>query len=941
VLRLNVTEEGLLALVAEKSALRPLFLRRVHGLRWFDALEEAGYFDPKGLPQPSRSADNKYLTIRRWEIGDYLVKTASELTTQAGAAYVDRFLGVMSNATEFARAREFGNYQAWWQFSEALAEIPPDKVPASFLDSVDYWLGDRYERDLVAETLGINWLAKLLEARSDHASTLALRLIELLFSLTVVNPPEGESKRKKVALRLSARQSFAILDKSGLRIGQQLGHRSAQLFQATLERALEVGRHDHWSSIWQPAIEPHAQNEHRDEADNVLIRGLRDSLDGFMVADPIGATKFVEDLLDSKFQTLRRVAIYGVTRNFDLLSRYTDRIIDSAFLTSNYQHEMWHFLRTHYGKFEAVQRERVLASIAQLVQLDDNGKPADRATAYKRARWLAAVKDHGEVEREQYRAAVTICGTDPEHPDFSSYMSAGWVAPESPFTLAEISGLSTADLIATLSATANQEARSNLEGAAATFKELIKSTPTRFLDVVADFERLDLAFVHAMISAYAELWTAKVCLPWDDVWARLLKSCLRIVESANLWSATNAKERDAFVANRHWVVSSISDLIRAGAHSDDHAFESHHHEIAESILRKILAQQEGGEFSEDGDAVSKAINTPRGRCLEALINLTLRTCRLADSREDKQHEAAWRHFESLYQDELTGYKVGRFEFSVFATQYLPNFLYMSPEWVKRNLEQIFDPSNKLHWLCAMQGFAYVNNVYPDVYNFLKNQGHFAAGLDENLLRKKASDKIVQHIVVAYLNDFEQLEDDRSLIRLLLDRMDFDEVHQLIWFVWTLRKENDDKLARKVFRLWQMLSERMDLNTADGKKIASDLCSWAVYIDRIDEQTKPNLLLAARHVEQSHNSWELLRNLARLSDTQPFEANDVWTAMLQESVPDYPEEAIKQLLKNLLAQGPRGKRAAEETASIYLTHLYERPSQWLRELAGSEHMQPKS
>ena len=52
---------------------------------------------------------------------------------------------------------------------------------------------------------------------------------------------------------------------------------------------------DLWSSIWQPAIEEHEQNKHRDDAENVLIQAYRDSLAGFIRIKPEEAAEYVKE----------------------------------------------------------------------------------------------------------------------------------------------------------------------------------------------------------------------------------------------------------------------------------------------------------------------------------------------------------------------------------------------------------------------------------------------------------------------------------------------------------------------------------------------------------------------------------------------------------------------------------------------------------------------
>jgi hypothetical protein len=257
---------------------------------------------------------------------------------------------------------------------------------------------------------------------------------------------------------------------------------------------------------------------------------------------------------------------------------------------------------------------------------------------------------------------------------------------------------------------------------------------------------------------------------------------------------------------------------------------------------------------------------------------------------------------------------------------------MGRDWVFANLDIAFDQKSRLHWLCAMLGYSYVNAVYKDVYAFLKSHGDLSKALDEPALRDRVIDKVVQDIAIGYLNGFEDLNDQGSLIRLLIARNEVDELGQLVWFIWTLRDNKDSTLATRVLPLWQMIAAGLDVATKKGKQLASQLCQWSIFVGKLEPTTKALLLQIAPFADESHNSPELLRSVARLSDTDPIQANEIWLAMLRGGArSDYPEESIRQVLGNLVALGDEGKRVARSTVSEYLRYGVERPHRWLEEI----------
>src|SRR5262249_8553915 len=410
-----------------------------------------------------------------------------------------------------------------------------------------------------------------------------------------------------------------------------------------------------------------------------------------------------------------------------------------------------------------------------------------------------------------------------------------------------------------------------LKGLVKVFRQIIKEEPLRFYNQLRRFSRLDLAYVYEVIDAYGELWREKARLPWEELWEYLLTFCEDVLGQEQFWSPENAERRTAFVANRYWVVGEIGRLIEDGTKSDEHSIPEKFLPQMERILRILLEKEkESEEFKPDEDAVSVAINSPRGRCIEALINLTLRCCRLADKQQGS-HVETWTHFQPIYDDELTRANIDEYEFVTLVARYLPNFLYMSKDWVLANLEKIFEQKNYQKWLCAMQGYSCVNRVYEEFYNYLKERKDFVRALDDGNINQTLKDKIVQNIAVAYLNDFEKLEDDSSLVHRLLARKKHSELRQLIWFLWTLRKNGHTKIVDKVFELWPRILGVIDTNILEGRRLASNLCDWTAFVDEVNDINKRLILAVAPYADENHHSYDLLRSIARISERQPLEA----------------------------------------------------------------------
>ena len=201
VTKLSAKEQDLLQRIDEKKDLRPLFFRKVKGLKWFDEFSERDYFSPEANPKPIPAKEEGYVNIPYWPVVDYLVKTVPELSKIENIEYAKKYFEVLVTTTRYAKEYEFSNYHTWWQFSEIISQIPLEVIKIDQVDIVDYWLDDKHERGLVAQQIGEKWLPKLLEASNDHSLQIASKLLNFLYKVIFVEQKLGERVKRESTLR--------------------------------------------------------------------------------------------------------------------------------------------------------------------------------------------------------------------------------------------------------------------------------------------------------------------------------------------------------------------------------------------------------------------------------------------------------------------------------------------------------------------------------------------------------------------------------------------------------------------------------------------------------------------------------------------------------------------------------------------------------------------
>jgi len=910
---LTAKEIQLMARLEENERLRPFFFRKANGLHWFNPLEEAGYFKPENNPTPVENEEKGTISIPLWPAVQYLVNSREELGKPDNVEFAAKAWDVIVTATQFAKDKGYSNYRTWWAFGEITQALPVETISVDDLWVVDYWLDDPFETSLVGVELG-KWLSSLLDSGDQHSLELALVLIGKVFKIVFEDKDGGQFERKHARLKIDDYHMQKTIEKSSKKIGDKLGIDGVDVFKGLLEQIVQETASDNWSSIWRPAIAEHEQNSTR-SARGLVLSSFRDVLDGYVEANKQKAQEYVESLFKSEFETIHRVLVHVIDIHFDYLGSGCNLFLNERYFSANFRHEVWTFLNNHYGKLEQAQREKVLSLIESIEVRREDEESNEEATSYRRAIWLSAIKGFGEAEKELYSRYTEICGEEPEHPEFSSFSTVGWSKRESPVAIDELLSMSPEDLIASIERYEDDSSfdEPGIEGFVEAWKQVVKTKPEEMASHLKDCLNFDLAFTYNTFKAYRELWEEKKKINWDDILGPLVEFAHELVQLEAFWAEENAKPREDFVATRHWVVGAIAELLESGTQADENAFPEGTLKESLAILELLLEKQEGEEFKEDSDAVFVSINSPRGKCIEALINQCLRECRLADKAKG-HHDDVWKRYQGVFESEQKRREIGEYEFATLVGNYIANFSYMSKDWTSANIPNFFDPSDKLALLFALQGFSYTRLFNNEVYSYLKGKQLLIPSLDNPIQRKGVKEKLIEYIAFSFLSGKEEY--DGSVVKELIERGHSEELSQMIWFVKIIKDQMGLEMKGQVFFLWSRLLDSIDFESKAGKGVASDLCSWAVFVPEINEDTYPLLEAVAPYANINHRAYGFMSWLAEIGTKQPIEAQRLWLRLISRETDYLNSEHIETLFKALIDYGREGAAKAREVANIY-------------------------
>jgi len=884
------------------------FFGKLDRKEWIYHLRPRRFFNANPVPVQSEKQTGFY-SIPFWPVLGYLERISKDCEKPENRSYAEDIMRIIRDVTKPKDRERADNFRTWAVFSKIMANLPTDVIDIDDIGLIGEWLENRFDTTLVGAELGQSLMPKLL--RSDQASDWekAAKLVEVV---TRIRWTENSS-----ALSASEKEPRTAIDdywlnelfrKNNKGLGERCGRTVVATLRARLEEVLAPEREDQYSYIWRPAVEDHGQNVGGDNVRAVLISALRDVLLSYAVVGGNEIKEVLREFLGDQLNVVKRIALHLISQRYaENRELFWEIVGPGLFNNPNLHHELFELLQGRFQEFSPDEQGQIIQLIDGLTEnwrQEANQIDLDQRL---RLRWLEAIRGHGNAKAdERYQKYLGLVQRTPEHPEFVSYTET-IVGEGKPCTAAELLAKSIPEIVQYLNefkGTGKWKTPTE-QGLADALREAVKEAPQKFEGELPQFLNVSLHYQSAILRAFEDRWEARQ--PID--WAQVLSFCWAIVEPDALWQQTD--ESKDFLAPTHGSITSvISNLIERGVQSDEWAFDEVHLPLAEKILLRILQKERPTSKGEKENALTEAMNTPRGRGLMAFLNYALRQTRVADDRA-KGHLAFWTQIRPVFDRELDRCQDANFEFSALAGAHLPNLLYLSKDWTENNVDRIFSTSHERNWRCAIHGYAAVGRVYQQIYVLLKDRGHLERALGLELGNSHVREKLIQTIAVAYLSGWEGLDDAGSLFAKVLQTWRQEDIREITSLFWMSRDAQIGEEGRAaILKFWKRCYERIHGQEEKHTGILSDLNLLAVFMNEISDEQKSWLLQSAPFVDENHHSPFLLEYLRQLTPQNPAAVADVYLAMLSSKVmPTYKEDDIRSIVEQIYEAGIRDKANA--------------------------------
>lgn len=694
---------------------------------------------------------------------------------------------------------------------------------------------------------------------------------------------------------------------------------AAEVISQRLDNLLDIKDVDKTSTSWRPAIEDHYQNLYHYSAPSILIAIIYKIINFLIKRSKL--LSIVGPWKTSDKSALSRLYIALVTENPSLLDiNECARRILSLGLSYHFRHEVFHFFEKHFDNLDSDIQESILDKVDSLVDKysDDNDERKPVFTAWKKMRWLQAIKNSkNKRAKELYEANLKITGSEADHPDFDSYIGRTFVGPTSPWGLDNFDQATPDEIIQKLISYVDDERKfgePSIEGLSRTFESYVAQDPMKCSFLIDKMLQLPRIYLSSIFDGYVKAWADGKFVPIKEL-LDLGNSALTNKLFINDLSDKNSMAR--------WAVSSIFRFISAGVRDDEKAFDPKFNLKCHEILKlAVVSVKANEEYQGSSDAQTRAINEPRGVLFESAILLALREARLAydesdeKSKDSVEFKQAWLNLYQIIKEPLESQSCDEVSLHAHLGSLYRQLLFLDKMWLYKNLDLVCPSGEGKFQLRSafIQGYCYVNVYVKEMYTQLYTRGYLLEFLRQSDEDDKNNgsrintlqERIVSLSTIAFLLGDESLE--RGLFKDILDYEDAEEWGKIIRSLPRLVGKDPvkDVFDNAVLLIHYMINKFDSSKEKELFKKHFDGFSWLLEIfkDPSNVIVKKIIEISAYYTSDHWDHFEIVEYLYNYKDSHTEEVGSLFYELAKsgKGYPSYPDDKIIAICKSLKNSG---------------------------------------
>ena len=885
------------------------FFHNLESPGWLKPLKDAGWFDPNGqlIAQEVPDQPGMY-TYPRWYAMVYLIKIAnyikdhqSDKTVRTLAAIVNDIVTYINNNPE----RVMHQYTIW-DIVNILDALPVDQLERQHI--IFLWRALRWGPQLIiTKEIKQTFLPKLLNAKA--------RGLTLVFLEVMLNDSE----------------MIAVMEEQGPTIVELCG---IEVIHIALKQIHNIiAEQEHCFTMLQ-RIET-SPTEELLGYDELLVHFIC-SLLRLVESDSIAET--VDKLLQESHDIFKRIALHAITHHYENLKHLFWEWQGNPLEETLLKPELYRLLQTNCRTFDEFEIGQILQWIEseEEIATSEDDETRYKQEAYRKREWLSALMETAnEKVVAAYHKYKQINPVKLENPGLL-FWTTSWVGVTSPTTIEELSDMSNAQIAQFLNDFKQERVKGpevpTEKGLAEMVEEYVALNPQRFANDLQPFLDVRNFYQYWILQGFLKAW----CDKREFDWAKLLDFIYQLVSSERFWTEHHAT---GYGGKSRWIFA-VAELIEKGTRDSAHAFDVKLLPLAEKILL-VLTEKVELRPSLSKRVPHAVVNSDRGRVFSAMMNYALQFARVhSEDQADRWPQVIKADFTKRLDRKVEP----SFEFSFTLGMYLTNLLYLDEEWLIDNIDCIFPQQDEYHWHIAFSGYLlYSPQLYVPIYTALKQHGHYQKALNSDFCNQQIDarvlpdsnvvyldsqqmdltmdrvvrEKLVSDICLGWIEGYETLEDETSLIFQLVNSDNPNLLSTLIHYLWKKRENLPEDLKAKVIPTWRAIYESLSQKDDIEKygEVLSRLSGWVALVDKIDSEVLKWLKMSTQYIRGLTDSAFFVEELQPHTTKTPAEVGDIYLGMLKHNIyPYHDQEHIQQIVRVLYSTGHKG--VADQICNSY-------------------------
>lgn len=873
------------------------FFDRLKNPEWIKPLQAKGFFCHP--PPPDRDEEKETIGFPPWPESLYLARIAH--------VKPELVLDVILTIPETENVRVYED------LADAALAMPPN-LTAKLSEKAKQWAQSRYYQFVLPKKLG-NLVAHLARGGEvDDALDLARILLEVL------PDPKSDEKAKEdtyslppsPAVRFDQWHYEEILKKNIPELVKAGGAKAFDLLCDLLQTAVhysqrnaEKGATEDYSWIWRPAIEDHPQNHHG--LKDSLVTAVRDAGESLIRTERADVGHLVERLESRPWLAFHRIALH-LLRCFsetspDLIAQYlTDRALFDA---PHSRHEYSLLLRGSFSLLSDPQQQVILGWIAEGPDLERfkqrqqkfaGKRPTDEDAERYRKYWqrdrLAWFKNSlPEVWRQLYEELVAEFG-QPEHPEFASYSTGGWVGPTSPKSADELQAMTVSEICGFLKTwqPSGEPMTPSPEGLGRVLSTVVGERPNSFSEEAHEFQGLSPTYVCALLSGFRDALGKGQTFDWKPV----LDLCGWVLGQPLEIEGEGHEEIDED-PHWEWTRKTVAELLSAGFKEGTGSIHFKYRETVWRILQPLTEdpdptpEYEAEYGGSNMDPTTISINTTRGEAMHAVIRYALWVRRHLEKEPDGKERLDRGFDEMMEVREVLKARLDPLVEPSLAIravygQWFPWLVLLDPTWAKQNANQIFpaEGDKRSFWEAAWNAYVTHCQAYDNVFEALEDQYALAIDRlsesgDEVDSYRDPQVRFGEHLMVFYWRGKLDLDEPEGLLGRFWKKASPAVRGRALEFVGRSLKDTKGDVPPGILKRLRLLWEKRRSEAGIAQDVELFLSEmkafgWWFASAKFDDEWAIKQMLEALKLAQKTDPHHLVvERLAGVAEKMPLEA----------------------------------------------------------------------